>query len=130
MSNIPLDRIRTLEANIRRIMDHLGLEYVAACTGYGCGKPAIESCALCSEAVCGKCMPHCEDSTRSYISSWNQESYYACSAQCVARMKEYEKKEPLSTLLRSGKLASEEYKCSLFMDLDTAIYERIFKNCN
>jgi hypothetical protein len=45
-------------------------------------------------------------------------------------MKEYEKKEPLSALLRSGALASEEYKRRLFLELDAAIYERIFKNGN
>ncbi len=130
MSNIPLERIRTLETNIRRIMNHLGLEYIAPCTGFGCGKPATQTCALCSEGVCGKCLPRCEESTRSYISQWELESYYVCSTQCVARMKEYEKKEPLSALLRSGALASEEYKRRLFLKLDTAIYERLFTNGN
>ncbi len=70
-------RIHYLERNVRKIMEHLHLDYEEPCKV--CGKRATNTCTLCADKICAKC----------YI-MYNG-TYTTCSQQCITRIQEYEK---------------------------------------
>lgn len=80
-------RILCIERNLRRLMDHFGMEYEGLCVM--CVAKTNIICEICEANVCGDC--HIV-----YESQWEQIQYQACSIQCSKTMRIWERTKPFS----------------------------------